>query len=193
MHVTIIENPGLIILHNYQHIDACLPIVEWRKAQPDFPISRFKADHWSNLDFEMHHDAPVSIFTYVNGVKQPRISLTGVGLLQCVISLKGRNPSFEVEKMVERVFGQYNSSWSEAEAFLAGLIPYLAREAGTLSGKVPGDGPNQRGWLSTKHERAVQGEFWEAVLGPVGCGAQMPKEWHQWRTEYLDRLNLQAG
>lgn len=190
MQTTIIENPGLILLHDYHHIAACLPISDWQAACPEYPLDQFEADYWDRLGFDMRHDAPVALF--IDG-KRKRMKLTGVGLLMCAISLKAEADSFNVEEMVERILGKYSDDWHEGEGFLDTTVPYLAKQSGTFGSTIPGDNSERRAYLSPRHERAVQGEFWEAVVGPVGCGGQMPGEWRRMRDAYLDRLNLRAG
>lgn len=165
MQATIIENPGLILLHDYHHIAACLPISDWQVACPEYPIDRFEADYWDRLGFDMHHDAPVALFV---DHKRKRLTLTGVGLFQCTLNLMSDADGFNVEEMVERILGQYADDWHNAEDFLDTTIPYLAKQSGTLGSAIPGDNSERRAYLSPRHQRSVAGEFWEALIGPVG-------------------------
>lgn len=188
--VTLIANTQLIIGHDWRYIYAALPVADWNAALPDHPIEQRVSGIWPELKFAMRHPEPVSIFTDTDAIGRPRVSLTGMGLLRTAISLKGAATSFDVEDLLDRIFGPYSTANADAEDFLCGLVPYLAREAGTLDGSVPGDCSDQRGYLPTAPERDIWGPFWEAMFGPAGCNGQMPESWHRWRANCLAMMNL---
>lgn len=163
---TIIENPGLIVVHNYTRIAGCISIPDWQAAGPNIPINQMEADHWDRLGFNEKHNMSVALF--VNAQRQ-RLTLTGAGLFQCALSmmLLDGTTTFEVESMVERILGNHSENWHDAEDFLDTTVPYIAAQSGKLASAIPGDNSERRAYLSPRHQRLVAPAFWTEMFGPV--------------------------
>lgn len=170
LQTTIIENPGLMLVHDYHRIVGCISVSDWETARPEMPICDLEADHWDRLGFDERHDKPVALF--VNAQRQ-RLTLTGVGLIQSalILMLLEGADGFNVEDMVERILGEHAENWHEAEDFLDTTIPLMAAQSGKLGSPIPGLNSDRRAYLSPKHQRSVARGFWEVMFGTVGCNS----------------------